>query len=351
MADDAITLLERPISPQSDLERIYVDTIVRQGIFPAGRFSIALPRNWLAEPAGENAVPGPDNPVVMLVRFTPDAPDIYGAEIGAKVIVVAAFLPRVINGSDWLRTWLTAQGHDVHALEELPTAYGLMGEALTTDPATGRLHRMMTVKDGDLMYLIDGSVDHRGRPDWPHFQEIPLMALIRFQLLDPSDEPYAEPMADLEMTASEARASFSLPVSWLEVAPGDTIPDGDVRQMILPHGDAVAGTLVAMLGAKYDRAQDFEDNLTAKLTNQGMSFEAPQQILSATNAGTFMEAFFRRGTSQGTAVTLLCLRAVTASGPLSLCLLGPAAEADFEKWAVNRRVFEIAMETLSITPT
>lgn len=50
----------------------------------------------------------------------------------------------------------------------------------------------------------------------------------------------------------------------------------------------------------------------------------------------------------GAGLTLPCLRAFALGQSLSLTMLSPAATAAFEPWAINRRCFEIALETLVI---
>ncbi|MFN3145167.1 MAG: hypothetical protein ACE368_07780 [Paracoccaceae bacterium] len=254
-----------------------------------------------------------------------------------------------MNGSDWLRRWMMTQGLSPVALRELPTDFGLMGDALALHSTTGRLHRMLTVKDGDLVFLIDGSVDPQGRPQDPMLQEIPLMAMIRFRLLEPSRQRYAEAMVDTRLTASGAEAVFPLPHSWFVDPAGDAPPRGSALRARLPRGEAVAGTLVAsMANADFDAATQ-ESVVFQKLLGQGIRFGEPEPLLSGTRGALTFQAFRRRGSGNGGAAIALCLRANGFARDVSVTVIGPDAGTDFEAWAVNRRVFEIILETLDIS--
>lgn len=345
-----IPLLERPITPKAALEAAYLDAIVRDGIFPAGAFALALPRDWATEPAGANVVPDVSSrPVVTLARFTPGTPQALGATIAAKVVVYAAVLPRVMNGSDWLRRWMMTQGLSPVAFRELPTDFGLMGDALALHSITGRLHRMLTVKDGDLVFLIDGSVDPHGRAQDPLLQEIPLMAMIRFRLLEPSRQRYAEAMVDTRLTASGAEAVFPLPVSWMVDPSGDAPPRGSALRARLLRGEAVAGTLVAsMADADFDAATQ-ERVVLEKLSAQGIRFGEPEPLLSGTRGALTFQALRRRGSTPDGVAVALCLRAKGLAREVSITVVGPDARSDLEAWAVNRRVFEIILESLDIS--
>ena len=349
-----VELLERPISDRATIEATYLDAIVREGVFPAGAFQLALPRLWTTQTAGAGVVPGPEMPVATIARFRPGAPNAAGAAIEAGVDVWAAWLPRVINGSDWLRRWCVTQGHEIQAIRELPTPNGLMGDAVAISRATGRLHRLVTMKDGDLIFLVDGSVRTMGVPDAPQLQEIPLMAAIRFRLLEPSGQRYAEPMVETAISAGPVDASFLLPQSWdVEDAP-DRPPGGAAKVMRSRLGELVTGTLVVALSPGSLDAEALESMLVAKLGHQGYGIDEGALVLRGTRGQADFSLVQRQGRFQGQDLRLLCLRANGqamsrgARGALSAVMISPAAASAFEAWANNRRVFEIILETFTL---
>lgn len=339
-----ITLLERPVSPKEAIEGAYLDVTVREGIFAMGAFQIALPKLWDFETSPRE--PSAEDPMFPLATFTPGTPEALGASHDARVVVHVSFLPRVINGSDWLRGYLSGGGFAVHALRELPTQNGLMGDAVSLAP-DGRLHRMVTMKDGDLLYLVDGSLDPKGMPEEPALQEIALMAAIRFKLLEPSGLRFAEAMEEFYLAGQLGQVGFMAPGTWEAVRPGDVPPQGDAIQLKLMIGEAVAGTMVAALGGVASDAITLEEALIGKLAVQGITLGDAEPILEATRGELAFAAWLRRGQANGLSSVLLCLRAVYEDMPVSITVLTPSAEAQFESWAVNRRVFEIVLETIS----
>jgi hypothetical protein len=348
MNDGEIELLTRPVTPVAQLQQLFVQAEVRD-VFPSGAFTIALPKLWRIDTAGAGAVPDEANPVVVLARATPGAPEAHGAEFGARVNVICALLGREINGSDWLRLWIEMNGLDTVHLRELPTAYGLMGDALALDPASGRLHRMMTVKDADMLYLIDGSADHRGQPQSPKLQEIALMAMLKFDLLDATGLEYSEDTDEVSLAATGAAATFTLPASWVETPAADAPPNGAAAHMLFIQDEIVKGTLIAAFdpGTRAS-AQSLEDVFLGKLTAQGFALGERLPQVEAQRGALMLEVDLQRAEGRDGPVTVLLMRASDMAGAVSLAVLGPSADSDFQVWAVNRRAFEIALETLSI---
>lgn len=348
MTDPNPKLLTEPVSPKAFIEQTFLDVAVREGIFPAGAFSLALPKQWLPEMAGSDVVPDVDRPVVTLALFTPGTPEAHGAAIDARVTVRAGYLPREINGADWVRQWCFSQGLDILDMRELPTPLGMMGDVLARGRDSGRLRRMMTVKDGDLVYLIDGSVLPPGDPSDPVLQEIGLMAIMRFKLLAPSGQQFAERMEPREFGSDAGRATLLAPGSWDSVPPGDAPPGGALLHLNNRVGDSVGGSLVVAFGLPDSTPEALEDTFVGKLSAQGFSFADADPHLQGTRGTLTFAVATRKGQGPIGEVRLLCLRARGAGLPLSLAVLSPAPDVAFEAWAINRRAFEIAMQTLNM---
>ncbi|MEJ6404704.1 hypothetical protein [Yoonia sp. 2307UL14-13] len=344
-----ITLLTSPTRDRQTIEATYLDAIVRDDVFAAGAFQMALPKLWTVDTFGADNMPSGEKPVIELARARPGVPDAFGATHDAIVQVWSAKLPRVMNGSDWLWRWAATQGYVIHALRELPTKNGIMGDAVLTSEKTGRLHRMVTMKDGDLIFLVDGSVDPRGAPQDPNLQEIALLAAMRFKLLSPSGTRYAEPMSEETVTSTLGQIGFFLPQSWNRQTAGEAPEQGAVSSYVTKLGDAVAGTLVVALGGYDTTAQQLEDTLIAKLENQGQNFGPATKTLEADKQGYRFSTWRREGTVSGQGdVQLLTMRGSFDGLPVSIAMLTAVPQTAFESYAVNRRVFEIVVESHAI---
>ncbi|MQQ10609.1 hypothetical protein GFB49_19320 [Epibacterium sp. SM1979] len=350
MNDLGIELLTQPVSTKELIEATYMEAVVREGVFPSAAFKIAVPKLWQVETIGADVFPDPNTPAVPIARFTPGRTSAHGADMDAKVVVYSVFLPRVLNGSDWLRAFAPSQGLKLVGMRELPTAYGLMGDAVAYAPSTGRVHRLLTVKDGDLLFLIDGSVHAQGNPSAPGLQEIGLMAAMRFTLLSPSGQHYAEPMNALEIRAKSHSASFLVPASWDPVQPVDTPPDGAAVHLLHLQDEVSAGSLSAVLaGSGNTTAEELEAVFLAKLRRQGFQLSEAEPILHGSRGDINFNVVQYRGFLRDQERIVLSLRAHANAMPFSGQIVSASDEANFEQWAINRRVFEIMLETLDIS--
>ncbi|WP_372400647.1 hypothetical protein ABMY26_35465 (plasmid) [Azospirillum sp. HJ39] len=363
------TLLTAPVSPRPAIEATYLDVLVRDGL-PAGTgFSIALPRGWAVERTSPPVAPGPDAPIVPLARFHPGEPGAPGAGEGAGegigLVVWAAFLPREIHGADWLRAWMRSQDYRELDFRQAPSPTGMMGDALAVGRHDGvlRLHRLLTVKDGDLLFLIDGRMPQGGHTDHRAMQEIVLLAAMRFRLAEPTGQTFAEGFEWTELKGAET-VRFLASGLWRVTPGGDAPQDGAslVLDHVGPDGAAGRGSLIAVLGAAGEAtgeaaaaaAAEIERTTLAKLANQGFTL-SPEAVLVAEErtAERAIAVHRRKAGRAGTPMTVLSARIVLGEGPhaLPVCLIllspdGDAGAPAFEAWAINRRAFEIALSTL-----
>jgi len=342
-----IPFLTTPVSPVPQLQQWFMDVSV-EDVFPEGQFSIALPRLWQTNMAGADQTVDDATPALMLLDARPGAEDAYGAQFNARVQVICAKLFEEVNGADWLRMYL--DGQEMHLVEivERPTAYGVMGDVVAIDTNGPRLHRMMTIKDGDRIFLIHASVDHLNQPEWPNFQEIGLMAIMRFKLHNPTGERYAVPVEEASLGGGGATAHFLLPVHWSGVDAGDAPPSGSALQFVYVTETAITGTLVAILGGPGDSIEGLNSVFAAKLDAQGFALDAPVPQMEATQDDLHLLTLVQPAEKQGRDMAIMHLHATRGEQALHLAMIGPSADADFEAWAVNRRAFEIALETLRI---
>lgn len=342
------TLLTAPISPRPVIESTYLDVLVREGL-PAGTgFSIALPKGWAVERTRPAVAPGPDSPIVPLARFHPGEAGAPGMAEDAEIVVWAVFLPREIHGSDWLRAWMTSQGYRAIESRQAATRSGIMGDALAARRHNGglRLHRLFTVKDGDLLFLIDGRVPQGAGTDYRAIQEIFLLAAMRFRLAEPTGQTFAEGFEWTELTGA-ATVRFLASGLWQPHPGGDAPPGGAALVLNNMVGDTNTGTIVAVLGAAGDSVAEIERTTLAKLANQGFVLAADSALLSEDRReGRILSLRRRTAERAGTPLVLLSALAVLGKLPVCLILVSPSEDAAFESWAINRRAFDIAVNSL-----
>lgn len=372
------TLLTAPVSPRPVIEATYLDVLVRDGL-PAGTgFSIALPRGWAVERTA-TAAPGPQAPIVPLARFHPGEPGATGAAEGVELVVWAAFLPREMHGADWLRAWMRSQGYRELDFRQAPSPTGMMGDALAAGRHNGalRLHRLLTVKDGDLLFLIDGRMIQGGMAqggvaDHRVMQEIVLLAAMRFRLAEPTGQTFAEGFEWTELKGGTHAVRFLASGLWRETPGGDAPPDGAslVLDHVGPDGSTGRGSLIAVLGAAEATAEaalaaaaEIERTTLAKLANQGFALSAEADLLAKERTAERSLLLHRRkarrsGPQGSTPMTVLSARVALAEAgggegveagqalPVCLILLSPDENTAFEAWAINRRAFEIALSTV-----
>lgn len=327
-----------------------MDVRVEEGLPPDLGFSVAVPRGWNLERQPVEGPPGPDDPVMPIARFLPGGPDSLGGREGMELVLWAVYLPREIHGWDWLRSWIVSQGFEPIDARQVATQYGIMGDALAMRTRDGltRLHRLATFKDGDLIYLVDGRVPVRPDLDVDRAQEVFLMAVQRFGLLTPTRQKLAEAF---EWVTLGGAGGPRLLVSglWRRRPAGDVPDGGDALVIENPLEDGVAGTMVVVLGGAGDDPVDLEETTVAKLANNGVVLAAAAGPVSEHAEGARRVSIVERlGTHREVGVTALCARAVISGRPVSVLLLTPGADGAFDVWSVNRRAFEIAVNSLGM---
>jgi len=347
----SLSLLTAPLSAKSIIENSYIDVTVREGVFPSGAFSIALPKGWRMDQDDPGVVPGESDPVIPLARFTPELPDALGAIERPQIVVWAAVLPREIHGADWLHSWIQTQGFTKIQARELPSKFGTMGDALVYRNKDDKLmlHRLLTIKDGDLLFLIDGRVEvtttSAGKLE--AMQEIMLMALLRFRLLEPSGQSFAEPFEPQTVEGAKGKVSLLLPASWSAQIATDAPSEGGAHILQNQQADTVAGTLLITLGGHRDSAEQMEAITRAKLVGQGYELaESGVVLIDRKDESTVKQVLRYEGRLDGQPIAILTARVTFDQLPVSIVLISPTDSVLFEAWAINRRAFDIALGSL-----
>ena len=337
---DAPQLLTEPVSDPATLEQRY--HILPMGEEFSGQlgFTLALPRDWRAEILDQTG-PTDARPFVPMVRFfNPDGP--------GETVIAGAHLPREVHPSDWLRIYAANASHQVLDWRERPSKFGRVADALVTGAGQtqGLGHRLTPIKDANRIFLIDSRM---AAPD-PLSQEPAYMAVAHFRLLAPTGKPYAEPFRETDL-AAEKPVRFLVSGLWHEPAAGTPPPEGGAIRVFEHRRDEVLlGSLVAVAGAPGRiTAAELEEVTLAKFEANGILRKEGPDILSRFSRpdGTAdLLARAWRADRSGQAVSLLSAQVTLHGVPIALTLLSPTPEDEMELWAIHRRAFDIAVNSV-----
>jgi hypothetical protein len=337
---DTPQLLTDPVSAPAILEQGY--HVVSMGAEFAGPlgFQLALLRDWRTDVLNRIG-PTDARPLVPMVRFfNPAGP--------GETVITGAHLPREVHPADWLRIYAANAGYRVLDWREQPSKFGRVGDALVAGAGRtqGLGHRLTTIKDANRIFLIDSRM---AAPD-PLSQEPAYMAVAHFRLLAPTGKPYAEPFRETDL-AAERPVRFLVSGLWHEPEAGTPPPAGGaIRRFEHRAEDVLLGSLVAVAGvAGRNTAAELEEITLAKLAANGIIRVAGPDLLSRYNRpdGTAdMLARAWRAERAGQALSLMSAQITLQGVPVALTLLGPTPETDMELWAIHRRAFDIAVNSL-----
>ena len=349
MMDNQYQLLTTPLSDPASIAAAYVELTVQEGQPTGLGFSLAVPQGWVYLPQ-EGQAPDPASPVQPLALFRPAGKGAMGQVAGAELVVWCALLVREIHAADWLRVWAASQHLDVLEMRELPSAQGQVGDMLagSAGPAGPRkLHRMMALRNGPWLYLLD----YRFQADDPSLilprQEPALVAARHFRPLTPAVNTFAEPMAE-PILPGVVPVVFLLPTSWKITAAPDHPAGGSALILTATKGDGTpSGLMLVVRGGPGADAAALESVSIAKLVNNGYQIAAESR--PAPSIGTAMLTHRDAGRG-GAPLTLLAAQCRVGDAPVSLLLLSPPPASSMEAWAINRRAFELAVASLRPVP-
>jgi len=338
---DTPKLLTEPVSDQGTLEQTYhLVPMGKEFPGPLG-FQLVLPRNWRIELL-DGTGPTDARPLVLMVRFfNPDGP--------GETVIAGAYLPREVHPADWLRIYVANAGYQILDWRERPSRFGRVGDALVAgaNETKGMGHRLTTIKDANRIFLIDSRM---AAPE-PLSQEPGYMAVAHFRLLTPTGKPYAEPFRETDL-AAERPVRFLVSGLWHEPEAGTTPPEGGAIRRFehRSEDDVLLGSLVAVAGvAGRITAQELEETTFGKFEANGIVRVAGPDLLSRythPDGSTELLARAWRAGREGQAVSLLSAQVTLHGVPVALTLLSPPPETEMELWAIHRRAFDIAVNSL-----
>lgn len=337
---DAPQLLTAPVSDPATLEQSYHLVPLGQEFPGPLGFQMAMPRNWHFEILDRTG-PTDARPLVQMVRvFNPDGP--------GETVIAGAYLPREVHPADWLRIYVTNAGYQILDWRERPSRFGRVSDALVTGAGEteGMGHRLTPIKDGNHIFLIDSRI---AAPD-PLLQEPGYMAVAHFRLLDPTGKPYAEPFRETDL-AAERPVRFLVSGLWHEPKAGTDPPEGGaIRRFEHRKDDMLLGSLVAVAGvAGHNTAAGLEETTLGKFEANGVARVAGPDLLSRysrPDGSAELLARVWQAERDGQAMSLLSAQVTLHGVPVALTLLGPTPETEMELWAIHRRAFDIAVNSL-----
>ncbi|TVQ23154.1 MAG: hypothetical protein EA383_14525 [Spirochaetaceae bacterium] len=303
-------------------------------------FQLALPRSWRIQIL-DRSEPTAARPLVRMARFfDPAGP--------GETVIACAFLPREVHPADWLRVYIGNARYQLIDWRELPSRFGQVGDALVLDEAETEAvwHRLTPIKDGAHIFLIDSRM---ASPD-PHAQEPAYMAVAHFRLLAPSGQPFAEPFYETELI-TERPVRFMVSQLWHEREAGTSPPDGGaIRHFEHRDNDQLLGALVAVAGVegRITAAEIEAVTLHTFEANDITIPTGPELLYNHSRRGgeTQVLAQVWRAVRAGQPLSVLSAQVSLRGVPVALTVLGPTAAEQMELWAIHRRAFDIAVDSL-----
>ena len=302
---------------------------------------MAVPTHWSVEILDRTG-PLPDTPLVAMVRAA-------DPESRAEALILGAHLPREMHPADWLRVFVANKGHEVLDWRERPSKFGRVPDALVrgVGRTEGLIHRLTALKDANRLFVIDSRM---ASPD-PAAQEQAYMAMANFHLLAPEGTPYAEPFRPLLLSAARP-VELLVSALWYETEGAVAPPEGGAAAVVENRrDDTTMATLLAVAGPPDGPdAAALEEVSLGKFAANGVGLTAGPDVLSRYDSPDGRMHLLARvwsGRRGEIPVSVLSAQADLAGIPVVLSLLTPAPEADFEAWAIHRRAFDIAVNSLA----
>jgi len=343
VTDAAPELLSAPVSDTATIEdRYHLVSTGSELKGPLG-FEMAVPTHWSVEILDRTG-PLPENPLVPMVRAA-------DPESRAETVILGAHMPREIHPADWLRVFVANKGHEVLDWRERPSRFGRVPDALVrgTGRTEGLIHRLTTIKDANRLFVIDSRMLSAD----PQAQEPAYMTMANFHLLAPEGTAYAEPFRPLILAAARP-VEMLVSGLWHEIEGAVAPPEGGAAAVVENRrNDQTLATLLAVASPPDGPgAAALEEVSLGKFAANGVGLTAGPDVLSqydSPDGSMHLLARSWSGRRGEVAVSVLSAQVGLAGIPVALSLLTPAPEADFEAWAIHRRAFDIAVNSLAPT--
>ncbi len=342
-----------PFSPPELAKRFGVVT-VEQDPDPAIHYKLLIPLDW-GQVKGTRRLVRPEHPFELRSHFKA----LSGPEAQVKVSV--AYVPEEVAPSDWLRLYLDGQQERVLHERQTPQAGGAVPDVLTIGGATGqeRISRWVVLKDhaktgGAHFFMLQAST----APDsyTADMADVFYLAVSHFNVLHPTNWPYAELQLRSLVRTVPARLSTVFPLSW---EPQEN-PHNDEHLYQIKLTKQLSGrsigliNLMVLAGQTEADLRRLEEATRAAYAAEQLAFK-PAEFTPAPAFGRFEQVYTaltpQTNAAPGTPAQERHVM-LARSGPCWVYLENVrfAYEAAPEEWAVSKRAFEIVQENLVVGP-
>lgn len=343
---------ELPYSP-AELARLFGVVTVEQDPDPALHFKVMLPLRW-AQVSGVRQLVTPAQPFALRSHF--QALTFPAAEV--KIFI--AYVKEEISPRDWLALYLESRGEKIVREQYTEQAGGAQPDVLTvTDPAgEPRVCRWVVLKNWARIggcHLFVLQVSTQAADYGPEMARIFFMAVSQFDLLHPTEWPYAERLHTL-MRTRPTRLYTAFPLSWRQ----QPNPASDARFYQVKLTRQVRGrkiglvNLLVLAGQQEADLRRLEEGVREGYAAEKLAF-APAEFAPVPGFNSFEQAY-----SALTPQTNAAAGAPTQERQVLLARTGTywvylenvrfVREAAPQEWAVSKRAFEIVQAHLAIGP-
>lgn len=326
--------------PQSTFSRGYDFFRYNNEVDGLRDFSIRLPNAWTAYPV-RDARTSSEQPMTVLLTA-------HGANRDIEIVVWGAQLLREVNPADWLDGWLHSQNFRVRDMRMHKTSYGLLADVFAEHEVNGKtsVHRLATVKDGNRLFVLDGRSASSDGADVAVMQEIFHGALTAFQLANPTKERFAEPFAFWRLDGTFP-LQFAASPSWTVTVSGNAAEGGTTVQYENRHEGVALGTIVIATSSQPRDSAALESVTLENLAANGITAIADGSAFAPVKNTPMNSLFGRLDAKRGTLLLeMYVLRAENEHASVSAIMVSPTSDTNLEAWAINRRAFEILVETM-----
>ncbi len=341
MSVATLKLLRKPSFTEEQLRDSLGEIETKLAAGPQFDFRMRVPAGWSAA-FQPDADPKKGGAPVLLAHVSRDD------NLDIEVRVICAVLEREMNPTDWLELWLMKTDQGMIDATTFKTSYGILGDALTHNPdkTVPGTCRVFTVKDGDRLFLIEARSRADNEQSIHLMQNIFLVAVSTFELLNPTKERFAEPFRIEALAGDGPLPYFLVPESW-EAHPQSQVPDGGDALLFDNGGD---GTMMVVATPFADEEEMLEEVLHGKFSaTEGLElFPLRKGFAEVPNASFEITARGCDGVKEDGALEFAVAKVKGPKMSAAVALLTPSPDSDHRIYAINRRAFEVLVESLEM---
>lgn len=307
-------------------------------------FSVMLPKTWGVDSslkvANGELTPAALKPLAIFRGMS-------GDEAYAYLQIQAMLLTREISAASWLQAWALSEGYTVRETRELSPLFvdALLEFFIDETPFTMRAAVKL---DGNRLFLVKAFVPSVA---YAAMEQTFGLMVASFELAQPGPTPHIESRAHLHLAG---RLRLQHPMSWRPRVLTD-LPDGraavDLYQ--IDDADALQGLLRIKLAEKRvvpssstmlasAQAELAEADVTLEEEIHNGPIESPVELYKSGQLVIYLASINGSPTPQEVWIYLF----ETSTHFVAMTLLTPSREAQYYPWAINKRAFELVLDSI-----